>query len=149
MRRSDLLLLTLAVLIPAGIGLVPSSSTAAPDAKRRVFITDSKSWELAGGFGGSRDAFGGASGGGARPQTVEIIKTFTNRCPVVTVTIKQDKADYIVMLDHEGGKGATSRDNKIAVFNKNGDLIFSNSTRILGNAVKDACQAIEKDSGRK
>jgi hypothetical protein len=49
-----------------------------------------------------------------------------------------------VTLDHEGGKGLLAHRNKIAVFNRNGDDIFSNSTRELGNAVKDACQAMLK-----
>jgi hypothetical protein len=31
------------------------------------------------------------------------------------------------------------------VFNKDGDAIVSNSTRSLGNAVKDACVAITAD----
>jgi hypothetical protein len=43
-----------------------------------------------------------------------------------------------VLLDHEGGKELISRDNKVVVFNKDGDSIMSRSTRILGNAVKDA-----------
>jgi hypothetical protein len=51
----------------------------------------------------------------------------------------------VVLLDHEGGKGITHRDNKVAVFNKDGDSILSHSTRSLGNAVKDACEAIAKD----
>ncbi len=53
-------------------------------------------------------------------------------------------ANYAVLLDHEGGKGAHHK-NKIVVFNRDGDAIFSNSTIVLGNAVKDACAAIEKD----
>lgn len=82
---------------------------------------------------------------GPRPQTAEIIKTFNQRCPNVIVNNKQEKADYIVLLDHEGGKDAVSRDNKVVVFNKDGDAIVSNSTRMLGNAVKDACAAIAGD----
>ncbi|MGB9465560.1 MAG: hypothetical protein WBR10_10635 [Candidatus Acidiferrum sp.] len=35
--------------------------------------------------------------------------------------------------------------NKIAVFHLDGDAIFSDSTRELRNAVKDACAAITKD----
>ena len=54
------------------------------------------------------------------------------------------KADFVITLDHEGGKGALAHRNKIAVFNRDGDDIFSNSTRELGNAVKDACEAIAK-----
>src|SRR5262249_6882084 len=44
-----------------------------------------------------------------------------------------------------GGKGLVRRDNKVAVFNKDGDSIVSHSTVSLGNAVKDACEAILKD----
>src|SRR5438128_10489234 len=114
--------------------------------KPRVFSTDSKSWEMSGGVGGTQDGFGGASKGGARPQTAEIIKTFGERCPTVIVNNKQGKADYVVLLDHEGGKELISRDNKVVVFNKDGDSIVSRSTRILGNAVKDACADIDEDS---
>ncbi len=111
----------------------------------RIFITDSKSWEIAGGGGGSSGGFGGATRGGARPQTAEIIKTFGERCPEVTVNNKQERADYVVLLDHEGGKGWLLHDNKVAVFNRDGDTIVSHSTRSLGNAVKDACDAIKAD----
>ena len=113
--------------------------------KPRVFVTDSQSWEIAGGGGGTSDGFGGGTRGGARPQTAEIIKTFGERCPQVTVNNKKEKADYVVLLDHEGGKGIIRRDNKVAVFNRDGDSILSHSTASLGNAVKDACEAIAKD----
>ena len=115
--------------------------------KRRVFITDSKSWEMSGGFGVKEGTGGGGFSGGARPQTAEIIKTFGERCPGVVVTMKQDKAYYIVVLDHEGGKGLARKDNKVAVFNHEGDAIHSGSTRSLGNAVKDACNAIQRQAG--
>lgn len=113
--------------------------------KPRVFITDSNSWQIAGGFGAGANAAAGVVKGGARPQTVEIMKTFAKRCPQVTVTAKQERADYVVLLDHEGGKGFARKDNKVAVFNKEGDLIYSGSTRTLGNAVKNACNAIKKE----
>ena len=38
-------------------------------------------------------------------ETAEIIKTFGERCPHVRNNNIQAKADYIVVLDHEGGKG--------------------------------------------
>jgi hypothetical protein len=44
--------------------------------------------------------------GGARPQTAEIIKTLNERCPEFTVTNNLAKADSVVTLDHEGGKGS-------------------------------------------
>ena len=127
--------------------LIPSAAqTPAPGgAKPRVFISDSESWEMSGNAGGANGTFAAHSAGGARPQTAEIIKTFGERCPDVIVNNKPDKADYVVLLDHEGGKGLVKRDNKMAVFNKDGDSIVSHSTRSLGNAVKDACDAITAD----
>ena len=122
---------------------------AAQSSKPRVFITDSDSWEVGGGFGagGSRGTGAGVGGfsGGARPQTVEVIKTFRERCGAVTVNMDKTKANYIILFDREGGKDLISRDNKIAVFKEDGDLVYSGSTRSLGNAVSDACNAIRRD----
>ena len=140
------------------------------DEKPRVFITDSASWAMDGGVaragvtaaigaaigaaaGGAEGAATGAiaggvsgagSSGGARPQRAEIMKTFGERCPQVTVTINRERADFVLILDHEGGKGFYRKNNKTALFNKDGDMIHSGSTRSLGNAVKDACEAITK-----
>jgi PEGA domain len=120
----------------------PSASLADQTTQPRVFITDSNSWEMSGGFGGTSAGLGGVVRGGARPQTAEIIKTFGDKCPQVTVTMKQEAADFVVLLDHEGGKGVIRRKDKVAVFQRNGDSIFSHSTRSIGSAVKDACKAI-------
>lgn len=142
---------TLAPAPAAPVATEPAPSPAvAPaavgDGKTRVFVTDSESWETRGGSaaGGNRNSWGGSSwmAGGARPQTAEIIKTLNERCPQIIVTNNTQKADFVLVLDHEGGKGYLRHRNKIAVFNRDGDDIFSNSTRELGNAVKDACQAM-------
>ncbi len=118
------------------------------DCKVRGFVTDSQSWESrgSGGGGGNKNGWGAASSfsGGARPQTAEIIKTLNQRCAEFTVTNNLGKADFVIVLDHEGGKGLLAHRNKIAVFNRDGDDIFSNSTRELGNAVKDACDAMTR-----
>lgn len=129
-----LLLIVMAVVVPAQEG-----------PKIRVYISDSDSWEMTGGAGGTEDGFGGGIQGGARPQTAEIVKTFHERCPDLIVTSKQEKADYIILLQHEGGKDLVRRDNKFVVYNRDGDAIKSGSTRSLGNAVKNACQAIMTD----
>lgn len=113
--------------------------------KPRVFVTDSNSWEMRGAVGGSDSAFGGASEGGARPQTAEVIKTFGQRCPEVIVNNRANASDYIVELDHEGGKGLLRHKDKIAVFVRtSGDSIFSKSTLSVGGSVEDACGAITK-----
>lgn len=124
---------------------VSAVAQVSADGRARVFISDSQSWQVSGNGGGSNGTWGSSMKGGARPQTAEIVKTFGDRCPQVVVNNKQDKADYVVLLDHEGGKSILVHDNKVAVFNNDGDSIVSHSTRSLGNSVKDACEAITKD----
>jgi hypothetical protein len=130
----------LTVLMFATIAIAQSDTQ-----KPRVYVTDSESWQMTGNSGGGYNGWGGNMNGGARPQTAEIIKTFGKRCPQVIVNDKKDKADYTVVLDHEGGKSILAHDNKVAVFNSDGDAIVSHSTRELGTSVKDACDAIAKD----
>jgi hypothetical protein len=176
MRNSSLFVMTLLIFSPAGAIAAnaqqsdPAKQAEAPppvqqaqpapqptpaaqatqppgDKKTRVYVTDSQSWQVSGGWGAAGGSGGGTTQGGARPQTAEIIKTFRERCSDLTVTNNKDKANYVVILDHEGGKGALSHKNKVAVFNRDGDSIFSHSTMSLGNSVKDACEAIRKDAG--
>jgi hypothetical protein len=146
----------LAWVTPFVVAIVVLSSAHGQDSPQdaarrvRVYVTDSQSWEIRGGWGlsGSRNnGSGSVSGsgfesGGARPQTAEIIKTFNQRCPKITITNNVQRADFAVTLDHEGGKGLLAHRNKIVVFNREGDAIFSDSTRELGSSVTDACQAI-------
>ncbi len=87
--------------------------------------------------------FAAASAGGARPQTAEVIKTFGQRCPQVVVNNRVDVSDYVVELDHEGGKGLLNHKDKIVVFvQTSGDSIFSKSTLSVGGSAQDACEAI-------
>lgn len=136
------------VLLLFTVGPTVQGNTEKTSDRTRVFITDSQSWAVSGGFfifnGG-----GGGVRGGARPQSAEIMKTFGKRCPENTVTLKQEQADFIVLLDHEGGKHWIRKDNKVAVFNMRGDMIYSGSTRNLGNAVTGACNAIRKELNNK
>jgi hypothetical protein len=126
-------------------GQTPAPSAQPPEERARVFVTDSTSWETKGGGGGANGTWGAASHGGARPQTAEIIKTFGERCPQIQINNKQDFANYIVVLDHEGGKGFLSHKNKVAVFERvSGDAIVSHSTLSLGGSVQEACGAIAK-----
>src|SRR6266849_3276937 len=138
-----------AALFVAALIATSATTVIAEEHRPRVFITDSSSWEVVGSAAGSGGTFASRTQGGARPQTAEIIKTFGERCQQVIVNNKQEKADYVIVLDHEGGKGYLQRRNKVAVFNKDGDAIVSRSTRSLGNSVQDACGAIVADwSGR-
>lgn len=146
--RNSLLLATPLILFCFPIAAQQPSSTTPADTpdKPRVFITDSQSWEFMSNGGGGGGAFASRGGGGARPQTAEIVKTFGQRCPQAVTNNKMDKSDYVVVLDHEGGKSFVRHKNKVAVFNRiSGDSIVSKSTLSLGGSVQDACDAITKD----
>ena len=129
-----------------------SSAQTQPDAgKPRVYVAESDSWETKGdsasGFGAVGGILGGGalsrSGGGARPQTAEVIKTLGKRCPDIIVNGRPELGDYILRLEHEGGKALLAHKDKVAVFdNHGGDVIFSASTLSLGGAVQAACGAI-------
>jgi hypothetical protein len=133
--------------VAVSLGVAKNTPQAADDGdKPRVFITDSQSWEIGGQSGGGGGAFASRMGGGARPQTAEIVKTFGQRCPQVVTNNIQQKADYIVVLDHEGGKSFVRHKNKVAVFARiSGDSVISKSTVSLGGSVQEACDAITKD----
>jgi PEGA domain len=110
----------------------------------RIYVTESDSWQVVGGSGGNASGFGGGVAGGASPQTAEIIKTFGQRCPTVTVNNLPDASNYIVRLEHEGGKGLLRKKDKVVVFVKStGDSIFSDSTLSIGGSVQSACAAIQ------
>lgn len=151
MKCKDILL---SIFLSAFVAVLASVATAeesgkmvtTPTEKARIFITDSQSWEVGGGGGGTSDGFGTAGSGGARPQTAEIVKTFGERCPEVMANNIRQKADYIVLLDHEGGKGWMLHRNKVAVFTRvTGDSLVSKSTYSLGASVQEACNAIRAD----
>ena len=135
-------------LIRAGLLLTLLTAVAQAQEKTRVYINESQSWEMTGGIGGNRDRFSG-NVSDARPRTAKINKTFNKtfnvRCPTFTITNEEVEADYKIILHHKSWQGLIRRDNKYAVYNKDGDVIASGSTRSLGNAVKNACLAIDKD----
>ena len=113
--------------------------------RTRIFITDSQAWSAVFSFGIVTGT--GILAAGSSPQTVEVIDDFAKHCPAVALTSNKDNADYIVLFDRDGAgkaKSSLARADKIAVFSRNGDLVFSGKTRRVANSVKDACVALSK-----
>lgn len=141
-RRQPLIMGPLALVA----SMLATAAFSADASRPRVFVPDSKSWSIGGGFDLQPHHRGrGGIKGGAKPQTAEIIKTVHKRCPEIIVTKNEKRADYVLLLQHEGGKNFLRKDNKFVVFDADGDAIASGSTRSLGNAVKDACSAIRQN----
>ena len=133
-------------ITPATTPTVAQSTPSTSDIKARVFITDSQSWETRGSAGGSGGNWGAESHRWRSPSDSRNYQDIRRACPQVMVNNKQNIADYVVVLDHEGGKGYLQHRNKVAVFQAlSGDSVMSHSTLSLGNSVKDACDGIDKD----
>ena len=124
------------------------SGAATAAEKPRVFITESTAVQVSGNATVADVNGSLALTGGTSPQNVEVMKAFAERCPAVIVTANREKANYLVRLDHEALNPTTpfTHGNKVAVFDGNGDLLYSHSSRLLGSAVKGACAAITAHS---
>lgn len=108
----------------------------------RVYVAVSESWS-AGGWSPWWGLAGGI-GGGARPQTAEITKSFVKNCPSAVPTLDRENADFVLLMEHEGGKSVFRKDTKYAVYNRTGDHVASGSTRMVGTAARKACEAVTR-----
>jgi hypothetical protein len=73
------------------------------------------------------------------------MKDLGEKYPTVLATIRREAADYVLLFEHEPGKGALRHDSKWAVFLQAGDMLKSGATRSKGGAVEAACRAIVAD----
>ncbi len=122
-------------IAPARSKLASGAPTVSMASKPRVFVAQANdSWSFTAGrhFGQ----------GSTHPQTVEVMKTFGESCPNVIITSNSDNADYQVLFERESNK-AVRKHNKFAAFNRNGDMVYSASTRNLGNSVRGFCSSIQ------
>ncbi len=83
-----------------------------------------------------------SSHNGKEPQVAKIYQELQRRkeCQPFSENMIKEKADYFLLLQHGGGKG-----NRWAVSDRNGDVIASGDSLLLGSSVKDACLAIAKN----
>jgi hypothetical protein len=133
------------VFVFSCLAAVAAQAEPKKETRPRVFVVESESWSMGDELNVLDWADIGSVVGGAKPQTAEIVKTLHERCPAVVVTRKEESADYVLVLEHEGGKDIVRKDNKYVLFDSEGDAIASGSTRLLGNSVKEACLAIGSD----
>ena len=135
------------LMLAAVVGAMPLlwPQTSGANGQTRIFVEESTSWSVSGEDVAYDGTGGGSLQGGAKPQTAEIMKTIGKKraCQGIVVTINRERADYILLLERVGGRDVIAKDNKMALFDREGDMVASSSTRSLGNAVKDACLAIQ------
>jgi hypothetical protein len=126
--------------------VVGASDQAQPTSSKRpvVWVQPSDSWKVNSSVGGDRNVIVGTGHGGKEPQTAKIYQLLQHRsdCSGVAPNVIQEKADYVMLVEHGGGKG-----NRWAVSNKDGDVIGSGESFMLSNSVSDACRIVMKDWG--
>jgi hypothetical protein len=103
------------------------------DGKPRVYVEGTpNAWSFNNGSSG---------GGGSHPQLAEVMKTLGHSCPGIVVTNDPKQAQYFVTFERESKK-ILRKDSKLAVFNSSGDMVFSSSTRALGNGIRGFCSSL-------
>lgn len=132
--------LLLSVSLAASDQPQPTSSSHRPV----VWVQPSDSWKVSSSVGGDRNVIVGTGHGGKEPQTAKIYQLLQHRadCSSLAPNMIQEKADYVMLVEHGGGKG-----NRWAVSNKDGEVIGSGETFALANSVSDACRVVITDWG--
>jgi hypothetical protein len=72
----------------------------------------------------------------------DIMKHIVDKCPNVSFILDSRKSDF--MLEAWGWSG----NYKFTVFQKGGQAVYSTSTVLLSNAVKDVCKFVNSQNGR-
>ena len=66
----------------------------------------------------------------------DLVKHFIDKCPNVSITLDSKQSDY--MLEAWGWSG----NYKFTVYKRGGEAVYSTSTMMMSNAVKDVCKFI-------
>ncbi len=119
----------------AGFAFLAAAVSAA-EPKVRIFLTESGAIQIS----GTTMAVTGPTSA----ENIEVMKQFQRHCPAVAITSDREKADYVVRLDREGPSPVTPfvKGNKVAIFNREADLVHSDSGRTLTPVVKAACAVL-------
>lgn len=132
----------------------PAPSTNA-QGKPRIFVTDEPLRE--GNIAANRSGGYAHFEGGPNARVVEIQAHLVKVCPQVTVTNRQDMADFILLFRRQGGQrsamfafgglaglalSAASKVDGASLFAANGDMITSTKQRTVANAIREICTAI-------
>ncbi|MBV9073640.1 MAG: hypothetical protein JOZ10_08425 [Acidobacteria bacterium] len=129
-------------LLVCGFAFAGDQSQSKADHRPVVFVQPSDSWKIEDSVGGSGNVILGSGRGGKEPQTAKIYQLLQHRqeCTGIAPNMLQQKADYVMLVEHGGGKG-----NRWAVSDKDGDVVGSGESFVLGTSVADACRAVMKD----
>ena len=130
-------------------GSTPKTSTSSPSPTHsaassgghgtRVFMSNSSSWKEIGGWG----LAGQSTGGRGAPADADGMRAFEKHCSQYPLTNDRDEATFVILLDQINTKKPVKGRDRITVYNRAGIRVYSNSTRLLDDSIKDACHAME------
>jgi hypothetical protein len=115
------------------------SSAPAGGRGTRVFMSDSRSWKEIGGWG----LAGQSKPGRGAPADADGVRAFEKHCSQYPLTNDRDAATYVILLDQINEKAPRKGRDRITVYNRAGIAVYSNSTRLLDDSIRDACHAME------
>src|SRR6266550_5880898 len=117
--------------------------TAFAQDKVRVFIQGQGTVNATTHSGGARDngIFGHRSDStiDSHDESIELAKDMRSQCPEITITLKEEAADYVVRLNRESKakRGWLNKNTQVMVANKQGDVIWTKDVRQVSSAGKD------------
>lgn len=74
--------------------------------------------------------------------TLEAMKTLQQKG--MNVVTHRDKADYILQITRQLGKKSWRKDTKLVVSNREGKVVYANSTRSVGGGMGDVADHVRK-----
>jgi hypothetical protein len=81
-------------------------------------------------------------------SAAELGREFDSHCPSVRISESQQRADFdLEAIDN--GSGVARKPYKFALFNSDGDRVYSTETGQLTGAVKDICKYIQNNKSTK
>jgi hypothetical protein len=119
--------------------------------KPRLYLTDRDSWKESGWVAAANgNAAGGISGRVVREHT-ENVRTFNKACTGVTVTENKEKADFALVWDRTNWNETawSGYQNNMAIYNRDGDLVWSGASHKMTTGAKDACKAVLQAAAQK
>jgi len=81
----------------------------------------------------------------AHNQAMELAKDFSKQCPGAIVTLNVTGSDYTVGLNREASHALIFKNNQVTVTNRRGDILTSNTSRVVSHSTNDSCAAILAD----
>jgi hypothetical protein len=70
----------------------------------------------------------------------DLLKNLGDKCPNVSLVLDSTKSDYMLEAAWWAGE------YKFTLFKKGGDAVYSTSTHMLSNAVKDVCHYVNSQA---